>query len=69
VLVLFIGGVQLTAIGVLGEYVGRIYNEVRRRPQYIVQSAVNVQVRDARGPNSGPNLTSSNPAIPSSRAA
>ena len=69
VLVLFIGGVQLTAIGVLGEYVGRIYNEVRRRPQYIVQSVVNVQLRDARGPNSGPNLSSSNPAILSSRAA
>jgi len=69
VLVLFIGGVQLTAIGVLGEYIGRIYNEVRRRPQYIVQSAVNVQVRDARGPNSGPSLASSNPAILSSRAA
>jgi polyisoprenyl-phosphate glycosyltransferase len=69
VLVLFIGGVQLTAIGVLGEYIGRIYSEVRHRPQYIVQSAVNVQVRDARGPNSGPSLVSSNPASLSSRAA
>jgi hypothetical protein len=56
-------------MGVLGEYIGRIYNEVRHRPQYIVQSAVNVQLRDARGPNSGPNLASSNPAILSSRAA
>jgi polyisoprenyl-phosphate glycosyltransferase len=69
VLVLFIGGVQLTAMGVLGEYIGRIYSEVRHRPQYIVQSAVNVQVRDARGPNSGPSLVSSNPASLSSRAA
>jgi dolichol-phosphate mannosyltransferase len=58
VLVLFIGGVQLTAIGVLGEYIGRIYDEVRQRPQYIVRSAVNVQLRDARGPNSGPQLSS-----------
>jgi len=30
VLVLFIGGVQLAAVGVLGEYIGRIYDEVRR---------------------------------------
>jgi polyisoprenyl-phosphate glycosyltransferase len=53
VLVLFIGGVQLTAVGVLGEYIGRIYDEVRRRPPYIVDRAVNVTVRDPRGPRSG----------------
>ncbi len=54
VLILFIGGVQLAAVGVLGEYIGRIYDEVRRRPLYIVDRAVNVAVRDARGPSSGP---------------
>ena len=53
VLVLFMGGVQLIAVGLLGEYIGRIYDEVRRRPMYVVDNAVNVELRDARGPGTG----------------
>lgn len=38
--VLFMGGIQLVSIGILGEYVGRIYNEIKRRPLYVVDECI-----------------------------
>ena len=39
ILVLLMGGVQLISVGILGEYIGRIYEEVRARPKFIVDRA------------------------------
>jgi polyisoprenyl-phosphate glycosyltransferase len=37
-IVIFFGGIQLLSLGILGQYIGRIYREVKRRPLYIIES-------------------------------
>lgn len=45
--VLFIGGIQLIMIGFLGEYIGRIFEETKRRPIYIVRDTINMKNKSA----------------------
>jgi dolichol-phosphate mannosyltransferase len=47
--VLLIGGIQLLALGMIGEYLGRIYDEVKQRPLYVVASARNVDREQGAG--------------------
>lgn len=45
-LILFVGGVQLAGMGLVAEYVARIHDQIRPRPRWIVEDAVNMQIRD-----------------------
>jgi polyisoprenyl-phosphate glycosyltransferase len=49
IVVLLLGGMQLMAIGLIGEYLGRIYDEVKRRPLYLVRTRLNMPEHDVPG--------------------
>ena len=36
-----LGGIQLLSLGIVGEYIGKIYNETKRRPRFIIESVLN----------------------------
>jgi polyisoprenyl-phosphate glycosyltransferase len=43
--VCLLGGIQMLAIGIMGEYVGRIYDQVKMRPKYIIESAIGLDTK------------------------
>lgn len=48
ILILFLGGIQMMSLGIMGEYIGRIYDEVKRRPPWVIQNTAGIVAKPPR---------------------
>ena len=48
IVILFIGGIQLVTIGIMGQYIGRIYKEIQKRPLYIIDEIISSETENSK---------------------